>query len=176
MNRRSASGCATQGRGERVVVARPDAVPDLRARLISHVARRSKTPVMAKFTWVACRAERVRRRAVRTRRPRSNPRTAPAAGGRWEALDPTGRLARGVAFGASLEVRELARLHDPVRGLQQDGAEHGPEPRRVQGPVPADHESGAVAGQFVEQEAPEGVGVIARRRTARVKRAPLEIE
>jgi hypothetical protein len=75
-----------------------------------------------------------------------------------------------------LEVRELAGLHYPVRGLQEDEARDGLKPPRPEGPIAADHEPGAATRQVLQQKAPERVGAEARPRSHRVEREPAQVD
>src|SRR6266508_6802988 len=67
-----------------------------------------------------------------------------------------------LALGATLEPRELARLHDPRRGLDEQEADDALQPRWAKCPVAADHQPGTVARQLVQQEGPERIGIEAR--------------
>src|SRR5689334_11622662 len=57
---------------------------------------------------------------------------------------------------ATLQVRELACLHDPVGWLEEEKAEDRLQPPWPQGPVAAHDEAGAVLREVAQQEAPEG--------------------
>jgi len=59
-----------------------------------------------------------------------------------------------VALGKPLDVRELARLHGPVRGQSDEEVTGGLKPAGPTRLVPADHQPGPAAGQFFQQKAP----------------------
>lgn len=69
-----------------------------------------------------------------------------------------------MSLGTPLQVRELARLHDPVRGLPEEQICYSLQEPRSSGGVAADHEPRTPVGYFSQLEAPQRVDVEARPR------------
>jgi hypothetical protein len=82
-----------------------------------------------------------------------------------------GRLAR-LALGAPLQVRELTRLHNPVRRFPEEEIRDPLEEPRSGGRVAADHEPRATLRPRLQLETPQGVDVEARPRPRRVEGLP----
>ncbi len=64
-----------------------------------------------------------------------------------------------IALSEAFELAELARLHDPMRGLEDKETRRSLQPTWLKEPVAADDQSGPVPRDGLEQKAPCRIAV-----------------